>query len=217
MNQIIKNITENKILAILRRLNEEDIYPIVDALVKGKIQVIEITADTDNIIEIIQNLKKTYPTQLTIGVGTVLIPDHIENFIQAGARFILSPNVNSSVIKRTKELGAVSIPGAFTPSEIVSAYDDGADIVKLFPANRFGPAYLKDIQAPLPHIPILPTGGIVETNIAQYLKLNCAGFGVSSGLHTNCTNPTDEQLTVITETAKKLVAQVEGARRNEKS
>ena len=167
MNQTLKVLTENKIIAILRRLREEDIYPIVDALVKGNTRIIEITADTENIISVIKNLKKTYNTKLTIGVGTVLSPDLIESYTKAGASFILSPNVNASVIKRTKELGVISIPGAFTPSEIVDAHGYGADIVKLFPANRFGPSYLKDIQAPLPHIPLLPTGGIDETNIAQ--------------------------------------------------
>lgn len=213
MNQTLKVLTENKIIAILRRLREEDIYPIVDALVKGNTRIVEITADTENIISVIKNLKETYNTKLTIGVGTVLSPDLIESYIKAGASFILSPNVNVSVIKRTKELGVISIPGAFTPSEIVEAHGYGADIVKLFPANRFGPSYLKDIQAPLPHIPLLPTGGIDETNIAQYLELDCAGFGISSGLKTSHVNPTAEQLNEITETAKRLTAQVEGARR----
>ncbi|MDW0113088.1 bifunctional 4-hydroxy-2-oxoglutarate aldolase/2-dehydro-3-deoxy-phosphogluconate aldolase [Sporosarcina saromensis] len=214
MNQTLKKITDNKIIAILRRLNEKDIYKIVDALVEGDIQVIEITADTENILPIIENLKKKYATQLTIGVGTVLHPDRIASFIQAGASFILSPNVNEAVIQHTKKLGAISIPGAFTPSEIVCAYEYGADIVKVFPANRFGPSYIKDLQAPLPHIPLLPTGGIDETNIGQYLQMDCAGFGVSSGLHTNCMDPNSDQLKTITETAKKLVEQAQGVRRN---
>ena len=191
MEQTINNITEHKIVAILRRLREVDIYPIVEALVKGDIRLVEITADTENIVNIIKELKDKYGTRLTIGVGTVLAPNRITEFIEAGASFILSPNVNASVIKRTKELGAISIPGAFTPSEIVKAHEYGADIVKLFPANRFGPAYLNDIQAPLPHIPLLPTGGIDTKNIAEYAKMGCAGFGISSGLKTGCTNPTE--------------------------
>ncbi|MGN7385381.1 bifunctional 4-hydroxy-2-oxoglutarate aldolase/2-dehydro-3-deoxy-phosphogluconate aldolase [Sporosarcina sp. SAFN-015] len=214
MQQTLTSIYEHKIIAILRRLHEEDIYPIVEALVKGNIRLIEITADTENILSIIENLKKKYGGLLTIGVGTVLHPDQIASYIQAGASFILSPNLNESVIRRTKEVGAVSIPGALTPSEIVNAYDYGADIVKLFPANRFGPAYIKDLQGPLPHIPLLPTGGIDETTIEQYLKMDCAGFGVSSGLHTNCTNPDTVHLQTITDTAQKLVRQVQGVKRN---
>lgn len=212
MNQTVQTINEQKIIAILRRLDETDIYPTVDALTAGGIQVIEITADTENIIEVIRNLKKSYGDRLTIGVGTVLSPDLIRDFIGAGASFILSPNVNESVIRRTKELDAVSIPGAFTPSEIVTAHEYGADIVKLFPANRFGPSYLKDIQAPLPHIPLLPTGGIDVSNISQYLEMNCAGFGISSGLKTGHANPTEAQLQAITETARELMAHVERTR-----
>lgn len=214
MHPTVDNIYEHKIIAILRRLQEEDIYLIVDALVQGGIRIIEITADTDNVLTVIETLKKKYNATLTIGVGTVLQPDRIASFIEAGASFILSPNLNESVIKRTKELGSVSIPGALTPSEIISAYEYGADIVKLFPANRFGSAYLKDLQGPLPHIPILPTGGIDESTIGGYLEIGCAGFGVSSGLKTNCTNPDASRLQTITKTAERLVKQVQGVKPN---
>ncbi|GLC90358.1 bifunctional 4-hydroxy-2-oxoglutarate aldolase/2-dehydro-3-deoxy-phosphogluconate aldolase [Lysinibacillus piscis] len=206
MKHCLQHIIDNKIIAILRRPKKEDALLMVDALYQGGVSTIEITADTEDIISLIATIKAKYENAIVIGVGTVLNQERIVQYYEAGASFILSPNIQEEVIKEAKRLNMVAIPGALTPTEIVHAYNLGADIVKVFPINTLGASYIKDIQAPLPHIPLLPTGGITEDNMADYLKTGSAGFGISSGLKTNCVNCSTEQLQEITATAKKLVA-----------
>lgn len=116
------------------------------------------------------------------GAGTVLTPGQVDAAAQAGAEFIISPNSEPKVIRRTKELGLISIPGAMTPTEILMAHDCGADLVKLFPAATLGLAYVKDILAPISHVKMIATAGITEENFAQFLKLGLAGAGISGRL-----------------------------------
>ena len=119
---------------------------------------------------------------MQIGAGTVLSRQQVDAARQAGAQYIISPNVNLGVIERTKELGLVSMPGAMTPTEIMAAHDAGADFVKLFPATTLGFHYIKDIMAPISHVKLVATGGVTEENFGRYLSMGFAGAGVSGRL-----------------------------------
>ena len=143
---------------------------------------------------------------MVVGAGTVLDPEAARNAVLAGAKFILSPTLDPDVIKTTKSLGVISIPGAYTASEILCAYKNGADIVKVFPATS--PSYIKDIAGPLPQIPLLPTGGITLENIKDFKKAGAVGFGIGSALVDTKQEITEQYLLQLTEKARRFVQAV---------
>lgn len=181
-------ISENKVITICRRVYGEDLLKLADALYAGGIKMIEVTfdqADPDCIektSECIRTLCDRFGDKMMFGAGTVLTAEQVEAAAKAGARYIISPNVDADVIARTKELGLVSIPGAMTPSEILTAHKLGADIVKLFPAGYLGFGYIKDILGPISHVKLCATGGVTEENWGKYLEFGFAGAGISGRL-----------------------------------
>lgn len=203
MNTLSK-ILDHKIVAIIRGAGPEDILSIAKALYEGGIRVLEITMNSENPLLAIGEIAKQMGDEMVIGAGTVLDAEAAKSAIAAGAKFILSPVVDSKVIKMTKRYGAVSIPGAYTATEILQAYRYGGDVIKVFPA-RSGPGYIKDILAPLPHIPLLPTGGINLENIKAFQNAGAVGFGIGSALVDTSRNITDEYLKELTEKAYRFV------------
>lgn len=176
---------KEKIIAVLRGVQKEEIDNIVESLHHGGINLLEITLENPNALELINYIKEKYgdSNSIMVGAGTVLDPESARSAILAGAQFIFSPTVNLETIKMTKRYGAVSIPGALTPTEILTAYENGADAVKVFPIGALNDSYLKDISGPLPHIPVIPTGGIDLENIEAYLaEKNVIAVGVGSSL-----------------------------------
>ena len=130
----------------------------------------------------IHAIKAHMGERMLVGAGTVTTPSLVEMAKEAGAEYIVSPDIRPAVIERTRELGMVSLPGALTPTEINNAYDAGADFVKVFPAAQLGPAYIKAVRGPLNHIPLLAVGGVNEKNIADFIKAGCCGAGVGGNL-----------------------------------
>ncbi len=185
---ILAELKRSKVVAIVRRQYGVPLVNLAKALLGGGIKFIECTFDQSDpecitkTAEAIKTLIEETKGEMYVGAGTVLTEEQVEAAYKAGGQFIISPNVNKSVIKRTRELNMVSIPGAMTPTEILAAHDAGADIVKLFPANTLGIKYAKDIMAPISHVRLLATGGITEQNFEDYLKIGFAGAGVSSSL-----------------------------------
>jgi 2-dehydro-3-deoxyphosphogluconate aldolase/(4S)-4-hydroxy-2-oxoglutarate aldolase len=145
--------------------------------------------------------------QVLVGAGTVLDAEMAKEAIDAGAQFIISPSLDVETIRVTKQGGAVSIPGAFTATEILSAYKNGGDIIKVFPAS-VGPAYFKDLRGPFPNIPLMPTGGVNLTNIHEFQKAGAVAFGVGSALVDTSLKITDEYLQGLTEKARKYMSAV---------
>lgn len=186
--QVIERIKAKKIITIVRGVYGEDICSLARALAAGGIELMEVTFDQKNkdswqdTAAAIRAIGETMNGQLIAGAGTVTTPELAEMAHDAGAAYIVSPNVNEAVICRTRELGMVSLPGALTPSEIWNAWEAGADFVKVFPAAQLGPAYIKAVRGPLNHIPMLAVGGVNEHNIADFLKAGCAGAGVGGNL-----------------------------------
>ena len=181
-------ISQNKVITICRRVYGEDLLKLADALYAGGIKMIEVTfdqADPDCIEktgECIRALCDWFGDKMMFGAGTVLNAEQVEAAAKAGARYIISPNVDADVIAKTKELGLVSMPGAMTPSEILTAHKLGADIVKLFPAGYLGFGYIKDILGPISHVKLCATGGVTEENWGKYLEFGFAGAGISGRL-----------------------------------
>ena len=187
-NQVINKILEEKIVVIVRGIDSDKIIPLAEAMYEGGIRALEITYNASNMnenAEVAGNIKKLvdhFGDKMIIGAGTVLTTGQVELTKAAGGKFIISPNVNKKVIKRTCELNMVSIPGALTPTESVDAYEAGADFVKLFPITNLGSGYVKAMKAPLSHIRFLGVGGIDENNMEEYMKAGVCGFGIGSNI-----------------------------------
>lgn len=188
MENLVQKILDSKVIAIVRGHSGGEIMQIAEALLAGGVQCMEITynaanPESDNATaNIVKQLNDSYGNSMQIGSGTVLTERQVEMTCAAGGKFIISPNVNPAVIRRTKALGMVSIPGAYSPSECEEAHEAGADFIKLFPAVHLGADYLKAIMAPLPHIKFMVVGGITAENVGEYIKAGAVGVGTGSDL-----------------------------------
>jgi 2-dehydro-3-deoxyphosphogluconate aldolase / (4S)-4-hydroxy-2-oxoglutarate aldolase len=200
----LKHILQYKLVAIIRGPQPEDVLRIAEALYQGGVKTLEVTMNSPGALEVIEQLSETMKEKLLLGAGTVLTIEELETSVKAGARFIISPNVDVEIIKRTKQIGAISIPGAYTATEIVLAHKAGADIVKVFPAAA-NAAYMKDLRGPLPHIPLMPTGGITIENIGEFKKAGAVAYGIGSALVGAGQEVTEEYLNQLTIKAKQMV------------
>ena len=184
--KIIKSVEENKIVAIVRGVKRKDLLSLAEALYEGGIRLMEITYSADGSIsdeetaDRIKMLVSHFEGRMFIGAGTVLTEKQVELTKNAGGTFIISPDTYENVIKKTRELGMVSMPGALTPSEIQAAHRYGADFVKVFPMTAMGADYLKAVKAPLSHIKMLAVGGVNLDTMKEYLKAGASGFGMGS-------------------------------------
>ncbi len=214
--ETIKKVLEEKAIAIVRGVDVEACMKVADALYEGGIRLMEITfnqkdpatfKDTAKAIELIS---KKYDGKMLVGAGTVTTPELVEMAAVAGAKYIISPDTNISVIERTRELGLVSMPGALTPTEILTAHAAGADFVKLFPAGNLGAAYIKAVCAPISHVKLMGVGGVNEDNVADFIRAGVVGVGVGGNLANRKWIEAGE-FDKITATAKKLVENIKNA------
>ena len=210
---IINAIKERKIIAIVRGVEPKKLVPLAKALYDGGIRLMEITYSADGSVSdeetaaAVGVLANEFDGRMYIGSGTVLTREQVKRTNDAGGRFIISPNTDAEVIRYTKELGMVSIPGALTPSEAEAANRAGADFVKLFPVTSMGTSYVKAIAAPLSHIKFLAVGGITPENIGEYLDIGVCGFGIGSNI-INKEYIAEENYEKITASAKEYVMAV---------
>ncbi len=203
----LKKILGHKIIVIIRGIDPADFLNIASALLEGGLSVMEITLNSRNALSVIKQATVQMGEQLLIGAGTVLDAASAEEAISAGAKFIVSPALNIETIRSTKNRGAVSIPGAFTATEILSAYSSGGDIIKVFPAS-VGADYFRDLRGPLPQIPLMPTGGVNLTNIREYQKAGAVAYGIGGALIDGSQKITKEYLERVTEKAKQFAEAV---------
>ena len=171
-----------RIVAIFRGVDLQQALDAAAVFVQAGIKAIEVTYNTPDVVRIITSISEKYGEQLAIGAGTVMTVEEVESAKRAGASFILSPDCNPEIIKATKDAGLFSVPGAFTASEIVQAHRAGADMVKIFPAGRLGPGYMRDLLGPLDHIKFMAVGGIDLTNTKDFLDAGAKAVGIGSGL-----------------------------------
>ncbi|MDF2925946.1 MAG: 2-dehydro-3-deoxyphosphogluconate aldolase [Paenibacillaceae bacterium] len=212
--KVLDRIQEHFIVAIIRGAGADDVLPAVSALYEGGIRVLELTVTTPGVLTLIEQVRSAMPEDLVVGAGTVLDPETARAAIMAGAQFILSPTIRPETIAITKRYGIVSIPGAMTPSEILTAYELGADIVKVFPAGSLGPKYIKDVNAPLPQIPLMPTGGVGLDNIGAYVRAGAVAAGLGNSLYAPPLQggATDSYFAELKERAVRFVEEVHRAR-----
>ncbi len=185
---VLDQILKGKIIAIVRGISSKDIVNLAEAMEKGGIHCIEVTFDqssaeaaADTLVAI-RTIKEQLGDRICVGAGTVMTVEQVRQAAEAGAEYMISPNVDEAVIRETKKLGKISIPGAMTPTEAAFAYKCGADIVKMFPAGVLGPAYIKAVKAPLKHIPLIAVGGISPENCVDFIKAGCVGVGCGGNL-----------------------------------
>lgn len=208
---VIQSILDEKIIAIVRGLTPAQCLDTAKALYAGGIRLVEVTFDQSGKIPFsdtaasIRAIVEAFPGQMFVGAGTVLTPQQVQIAADAGATYIISPDTNPEVIKKTLELGLVSIPGVMSPSEATAAHRAGADFGKVFPAGNLGAGYIKAIRAPLSHIRLLAVGGISDANVADYLAAGCCGAGIGGNL-VNKTWIANGEFDKITEVAAKTVA-----------
>lgn len=180
--ETLQAVKDCGIVAVVRGESAEPVMKAIDAVMKGGVTIIEVTFTVPGALEIIRQLAKEIPDNVVLGAGTVLDPKTAANAIEAGAQFIVSPSLNLDVIKTVIDAGKAVMPGALTPTEVVTAWQAGADLVKIFPITSMGPGYLKDLHGPLPQVQFIPTGGIDLSNAADYIKAGAAALGVGGSL-----------------------------------
>ena len=185
---VIKKTLEKKIIVIVRGVFGEDCVKLAQALYEGGIELLEVTFDQSKpeafsrTADTIRQLVKALGDKMIFGAGTVTSVELVHMAKEAGAQFIVSPDTNEQVIRATVDAGLVSMPGAMTPTEIVSAHAYGADFVKVFPIGNLGASYLKAVKAPLNHIKMLAVGNVTEKNIGEYMAAGADGAGVGGQL-----------------------------------
>jgi 2-dehydro-3-deoxyphosphogluconate aldolase/(4S)-4-hydroxy-2-oxoglutarate aldolase len=200
----LSQILNNKIVAIIRGAEPDDVLAIAEALYAGGVRCLEITLNSPGALQVIEHVAAKMEGRILTGAGTVLTAAAASDAVIAGAKFIISPITDIETIHKTKKLGAVSIPGAFTPTEIFTAYSNGADIIKVFPGTS-GPVFIKEVLAPLPHIPLMPTGGINLANIIEFKKAGAVAYGIGKSLVDTKQKITEEYLKQITANAQRFM------------
>lgn len=211
--RVIQEIRDKKIIAIVRGVDEAQALAAAKALYEGGITLVEVTFNQKNpdqfvnTANAIRAINAEFGDKMFVGAGTVTSVELVEMAAEAGAKYIISPDADVEVIKRTRELGLVSLPGAYTPTEAKMAYNAGADMIKLFPCVGDAAAYLKAICAPLNHIPFMAVGGINADNAADFLKAGAVGVGVG-GCLVNKKWADNGEYWRITEEAKKFVKNI---------
>lgn len=182
LRNILNCIAQTGIVSIIRGIDEAYIGDTVKALYNGGIRNVEITFDTPGAVRMIENVKNLFGEKMLVGAGTVLDAETARTAILSGADFILSPSLSAGVIEMCSRYGKLAVPGVLTPTEIITAWQLGAQLVKIFPARAFGSAYIKDIKAPLKQIEIMAVGGINIANAAEFIKSGAMSVGVGSEL-----------------------------------
>lgn len=212
-NTVIRAVEENKLIVIIRGVEKQKLVPLCEALYRGGVRLVEVTypqgKDPSETSDSIAMLKKHFGDRMHIGAGTVLTEEQVTLTKKAGGEFIISPNVCEAVIRKTCELGMVSMPGALTPTEIMAAHAAGADFVKLFPISTFGTEYVKAVRAPLSAVKLLAVGGVDLSNMDGYMKAGVAGFGIGSSI-TDKKMIAEENYEGIESLAKEYVKKVKG-------
>ena len=180
------NLTDNqellRLVAILRGVSLAEALEATEVFVDAGIKAVEVTYNTEDAPKIIHSLVSKYGNRLVVGAGTVMTTADVSSARQEGASFVLSPDCNPEVIRASKDLGLFSVPGAFTATEVAAAHRAGADMVKLFPAGRLGPGYMKDLLGPLNNIKFMAVGGIDLSNAGAFLEAGASSVGIGSSL-----------------------------------
>ncbi|MBQ6550791.1 MAG: bifunctional 4-hydroxy-2-oxoglutarate aldolase/2-dehydro-3-deoxy-phosphogluconate aldolase [Lachnospiraceae bacterium] len=186
-DELIQLIKEDRLIAIMRGIYGDDAVRTAEALAEGGITLMEVPfdqsrgEDQENTLDAIRRISEL-GCGIHAGAGTVMTVEQVQWASDAGSEYMITPNMDADVIRKTRELGRVMISGALTPSEIADAWKYGSDFVKVFPAGNMGSAYIKAVRAPLKHIPLMAVGGVNENNLKEFLDAGVCGFGIGGNL-----------------------------------
>lgn len=205
-------LLSTRIVAILRAEDSTRAEAVVDTLVEAGIRCLELTMTTRGALEVVERLAARIPDGVDLGMGTVLTAEEVDRAVDAGARFVVSPSVVPAVIGAAGRHRIASYPGALTPTEIHAAWAAGASAVKLFPGGSLGPGYLTAVRAPLPHIPIVPTGGVDVESVGAWLEAGSVAVGMGGPLIGDAMAP-DGDLAALADRARAVCEAVAGVRR----
>jgi 2-dehydro-3-deoxyphosphogluconate aldolase/(4S)-4-hydroxy-2-oxoglutarate aldolase len=208
---ITRAVEDHGVVAVIRIKEPEKLRGIVDALAEGGVRALEITMTVPRAIELIAEIAATLPQGFLLGAGTVLDAATTRAAIGAGAQFIVSPVLRTAVIDEAHAHDVPAMPGCYTPTEILTAWDAGADIVKVFPATTLGPGFFKDVRAPLPQVKMMPTGGVTIDNAGDWIRAGAVAVGVGSALLDAKAIAAGDYRPVV-ENARRIVANVKAAR-----
>jgi 2-dehydro-3-deoxyphosphogluconate aldolase/(4S)-4-hydroxy-2-oxoglutarate aldolase len=178
----LRRVLDSGIVAVVRAPDSDQLVHVARALADGGVDVVEITMSVPNALDVLRQVRQELGDRLLLGAGTVLDAETARAVLLAGAEFIVAPTLNLDVIRLCRRYGKLVMPGAFTPTEILTAWEAGADIVKVFPADVVGPAFFKALRGPLPHIRLMPTGGVDLTTAADFLKAGACCLGIGGQL-----------------------------------
>jgi 2-dehydro-3-deoxyphosphogluconate aldolase/(4S)-4-hydroxy-2-oxoglutarate aldolase len=178
----LKQVLDCGIVAVVRSPDSQQLVEVARALADGGVSVVEITMSVPNALDVLRQVRHSLGDRILLGAGTVLDPETARAVLLAGAEYIVAPTLNLDVIGLCRRYDKLVMPGAFTPTEILTAWEAGADLVKVFPADVVGPAFFKALRGPLPHVRVMPTGGVDLTTAAAFLKAGACCLGVGSQL-----------------------------------
>jgi 2-dehydro-3-deoxyphosphogluconate aldolase/(4S)-4-hydroxy-2-oxoglutarate aldolase len=179
---VIRRVRSSGLIAILRHTEASLANDTASALLDAGVDVVEVTLNTRGALEMLGAISQTFGERLVVGAGTVMSAEAVDEAVAAGARLIVCPHLDESIVRRAVERGVAVVPGGFTPTEIVRAWNAGASFVKVFPSGSVGPRYIKDVLAPLNHIPLVPTGGVSLDNAAEFIRAGASALGLGSAL-----------------------------------
>jgi 2-dehydro-3-deoxyphosphogluconate aldolase/(4S)-4-hydroxy-2-oxoglutarate aldolase len=178
----LRQVLDCGLVAVVRSPDSEQLVEVARALADGGVTVVEITMSVPNALDVLRRVRHALGDRIVLGAGTVLDPETARAVLLAGAEFIVAPTLNLDVIRLCRRYDKLVMPGAFTPTEILTAWEAGADIVKVFPADVVGPAFFKALRGPLPQVRVMPTGGVDLTTAAAFLQAGACCLGVGGQL-----------------------------------
>jgi 2-dehydro-3-deoxyphosphogluconate aldolase/(4S)-4-hydroxy-2-oxoglutarate aldolase len=179
---VVQAIETARVVAVIRIKEPQKLQAVVDAISEGGIRALEVTMSVPGAVDLIRDLAPRMPPGFLFGAGTVLDADTVNQVIDAGAQFVVSPVSRRAVIDACRDRDVPVMPGCFTPTEILDAWDAGADIIKVFPATTLGPGYLRDLRGPLPQVRLMPTGGVTLDNAGDWIRAGAVAVGVGTAL-----------------------------------
>ncbi len=206
--EVRNKILERKVVAVVRMKNSSQLLKVIEAIKIGGVSGIELTMTIPNAIQAIETADKEFGDDILLGVGSVTDKQTALDAINAGAKFVVSPIYKAEVVQAVIDKNIVVIPGCFSPTEIQTAYEQGADFIKIFPADNLGMSFIKSIKAPLPHLKVIPTGGVNLENAIDWINAGASAVGIGSALVDNKAIEREDYKT-LTENAKKLCENLE--------
>lgn len=212
VQDIVQGIETTGVVAVIRLSDGNQLRAVAEALAEGGVRAIEVTMTVPRAIPLIEDLAASLPREFLVGAGTVMDAETARAVILAGARFVVSPVFKPSLIEMGHQYDVPVMPGCFSPTEILEAWEAGADVVKVFPASALGPGFFKDIRGPLPQVRLMPTGGVTRENAGDWIRAGAVAIGAGTSL-VDQKAVAERRFDVITANARHFIQAVQAARR----